>query len=302
MTKLLILSAPPASGKTFWIENFQRELSEKILVISPLRALANECKAKWNDSISVMTPEEYLLKQEAFDVVIFDEIHLLFYWGDSFRDRMWQAFYEISLNAQFIIGLTATFSDPMQEEIKKFQLHFEEIHWANFGNQSLKYLPNRYFKIPSKNLMSELIENANSGVKLVFCAYRNEVFDLSLKLESLGFKVWSCVGGEAHRMQEFLKSGDLPDYIVSTTVLSHGVNLPEIKEIYFLYPTKNVDFWVQMVARGGRRGQSYKVYALENPFGIPWNPFTNFLQVLLLRLKVCFNLGKRQIYLWFLKD
>lgn len=298
---LLILTSPPASGKTYWIQNFFLEIQKPILVISPLRALANECKEKWGTQVQVMTPEEWLYKKSFYEIVIFDEFHLLFYWGDSFRNMMWEAFYELSYNSSLIIGLTATYSLEMQGETKKFASHFDKIFWINHGNQCLKFAPERYIKVYSKKLMLKLCERQCRGVKLIFCAYRNEVDEVSRYLSKRGYKVWSCVGGEASKMNSYLKTGKAPDFIVSTTVLSHGVNLPEINEIYFLYQVKNLDFWIQMVARGGRRGQKYSVFAMENPNGISWNPLKNLFQLLLLHPELCFNLWKRQAQQWFLK-
>ena len=61
---LLILTAPPASGKTYLIENLIHHLGPSFIVMSPLRALANECLAKWGSRTKVVTPEEYLLNQD----------------------------------------------------------------------------------------------------------------------------------------------------------------------------------------------------------------------------------------------
>ena len=93
MNNLLIFTAPPASGKTYFIGNFLTHLNQIPLVICPLRALADECCAKWGEDCVVMTPEEWLRKKNRSKIVIFDEFHLYFYWGDSFRHSMWEACY-----------------------------------------------------------------------------------------------------------------------------------------------------------------------------------------------------------------
>ena len=53
------------------------------------------------------------------------------------------------------------------------------------------------------------------------------------------------------------------DCIFSTTTLSHGVNLPEIKKVFIDYEVKNFDFWLQMIGRGGRQGSDYQVYSTD---------------------------------------
>lgn len=288
MTKeLLLLTSPPASGKTFWIKSFKQALPYKsILVVSPLRALADECKKNWGKLISVMTPEEYLGKKGSWDVVIFDEFHLNFYWGDSFRPLMWEVFYEIVENTELTILLTATLTSEMEEEISLFSTHFDRIFWVNCGNQKLRTLPYSYIKFPHKiSLLDFLFKSPrNDGTKLIFCAYKKEVFELTASLKKQGFSVIPCVGGESKFMHQRLEECPFPEFIVATTVLSHGVNLPVIQKIFFLYEVKNLDFWIQMVARGGRRGEKFQVFSLEKPYLMKWNPLKNYWKLLSLKL------------------
>jgi ATP-dependent DNA helicase RecQ len=305
--QMLILTAPPASGKTFWIESFVAALgpAQQLLVISPLRALANECNDKWGDKIKTVTPEEWLAKGGEAEVVIFDEFHLYFYWGDSFRERMWEAFYGLAHAAQLAILLTATLSSEMLAEIKHFEAEFDQLHWCDLGNRQLLRPPAIYLQCPSSTWLRQLLlQNVvrDAGCALVFCAYRAEVRRMGEALERAGYRVWTCVGGEAQQFREKLQQESPPDFIVATTVLSHGVNLPRIYSIYFLYPVKNIDFWIQMVARGGRRGERYKVFALERPYGMKWNRFSNFFRVQLLDLKLRWQSMPRRIGQWFSKD
>lgn len=285
--KLLILTSPPASGKTYWIQSFQEQWAERLLVISPLRALANECIEKNGSTTDFMTPEEWMVKKTRREVVIIDEFHLFFYWGDTFRPVMWEAFFEISLHADLVILLTATLSPDMCDELKNFSLHFDEVNWLDRGNQRLKFFPSRYVKALSKEWILEEIRcsKKKESVKLIFCEYRNEVFQLEKELCSLGYQCISCVGGEASEMAKKLKDNPSPDFIISTTVLSHGVNLPDIQKIFFTYPLKNMDFWIQMVARGGRRGEKYEVYALERPYNLKYSRIKNIFILFLLTLR-----------------
>ena len=256
-------------------------------MISPLRALANECTTNNGSTTDFMTPEEWLVKKTQRKVVIIDEFHLFFYWGDTFRPKMWEAFYEMAETAELIIGLTATLSENMRTELTKFSCHFDEMIWIDRGNQKLKYLPVRYIKASSKEwILNEIrCSKKNESVKLIFCEFRHEVYQLEKELSESGFKCVGCVGGEAGSMGEKLKQIPHPDFIISTTVLSHGVNLPDIRKIFFTYSLKNLDFWIQMVARGGRRGETYEVFALEKPYNIKYSGLKNFFILLLLTLR-----------------
>jgi superfamily II DNA helicase RecQ len=302
----LTLIAPPASGKTYWIESFVRELAAKsVLIVSPLRALANECQDKWQGRIPIVTPEEWLLKTEngSAEIVIFDEFHLYLHWGDSFRPKMWEAFYGLASQARLVIVLTATMSPEMKKLLESFSLFYTQNILCDFGNRRLLHQPTLYRKAPDRTFIENLILMGprGPGVNLVFCQYRQEVFAWEQKLKKLGFRVWSCVGGEAKLMQQKMREEEVPDFIVATTVLSHGVNLPRISCIFFLYALHDVDFWIQMVARGGRRGEGYEVFAMENPHGIKWNRWTNFLAILVIGFKMKLHQYWSQIEEWFLK-
>lgn len=300
---LLIFTAPPAAGKTHLISRLIEDLNQLPLVISPLRALANECLTKWGATCVVMTPEEWLNKGTSHRVVILDEFHLFFYWGDSFRPRMWEAFFELVQKAELVILLTATLTDEMVGLIKNFGCHFDQMIWVNHGNQILKYRPQNYFKAFNKKWLEDYIltMDHSSCVNLIFCAYRSEVMIWETLLKAQGHRVWTCVGGEASLFSLKVQSERAPQFIVATTVLSHGVNLPNIGRIFFLYPVQNLDFWIQMVARGGRRGEAFEVFALENPRGIPFNPALNLLAILGLSFKMRLHQKVKQMQEWFLK-
>jgi len=299
---LLIITSPPASGKTYWIDQLAKVVGEKsLLIISPLRALADECKVKWDNRLVVMTPEEWCRSPVHHQIVIFDEFHLHFYWGDTFRPLMWEVFYELTGTSELTILLSATFSLEMQTQVVYFESQFDQMLWFDGGNQTLKYKPISYVKVPHRSWILHCLEQTPLScekVSVVFCAYRHETEKVGDWLRHQGFRVWTCVGGEAKKMQHLMQTEKAPHFIVCTTVLSHGVNLPEISNVYFLYPIQNIDFWIQMVARGGRSGNNYKVFGLEKPYGIKWSYWTNVLALLILGAKTYL----RQYHQWFLKE
>ena len=53
------------------------------------------------------------------------------------------------------------------------------------------------------------------------------------------------------------------DFIIATSVVSHGVNLPSIGRVIFLYRVQNTAHYIQMLGRGGRRGESVQYHVLN---------------------------------------
>ncbi|MFA5582805.1 MAG: helicase-related protein [Bacteriovoracaceae bacterium] len=300
MNTFLLLTSPPASGKTYWIERYFEKVAEKILVISPLKALAVELEEKWQGKISVRTPESYLLSPEEASIVIFDEFHLLFYWGDHFREGMWQAFFEISMNSSLCIGLTATFNDEILSRVKEWH-HFDQFLWFDAGNLKLKYEPSQITRFLNQKLHHDFIFLQDpEKTQVIFCEFREEVKTWVEKIREQGFSVLGCVGGETQSFTEKLKGGR-PQFIVSTTCLSHGVNLPIIEAVHFTYKVDNLDFWIQMTARGGRDGSAYRVYCSYLLKEVKLNFWTNLWRNFKLMIWIKFHqmiLGMDQ---WFLK-
>ncbi len=302
MCDFLILTSPPASGKTFWIESFAQSYEGSLLVISPLRALADECREMWGNRITVMTPEEWLGKKNFSDVVIMDEFHLLFYWGDTFRHVMWEVFESLSSEAKLVIGLTATLPEDIKERVATFSCHFDSLHWIDMGNQTLRWLPENYFQVSRDLLTRCALFLPHKGTSILFCEFRKEVLDWEKCLRDEGYSTWSCRGGEAPLFREKIKNESPPDFIISTSVLSHGVNLPPITRVFLSYSIKNRDFWVQMIARGGRRGEKYEVFALEPPYSLRWSRGKNLFKTGILHLKTFLPLLRHQLQECFLKE
>ena len=302
MNHLVVITAPPAAGKTYLISSLIEEMQESPLVLAPLRALVDECSHRWQERAIVRTPEAWLANPISRNLVIIDEFHLNFYWGDSFRPAMWEAFYGACSEADIVILLTATLNQEAQNYISSLS-PITSVRWLNYGNQCLKNKPQNYLKFSSLKVLRDCILQLGktSDGHLIFCHYRNEVLWWEEHLKLRGFTVWTCLGGEASSFAKKVQNEKPPQFIVATTVLSHGVNLPQIKHVYFTYPIRNIDFWIQMVARGGRRGEAFKVYGLEAPVGLQWSRMTNFLAIQWIELKMELQVLKEKLSTWFLK-
>src|SRR5690606_19935773 len=124
----------------------------------------------------------------------------------------------------------------------------------NAGNRQLKHRPRKYYGYleSQKNLMRDnlvwgLYTNSTPHTTLLFCKYREEVATWVDFFNALDIGALGCVGGEASLFQQRLEQNPNVRVIVATSVLSHGVNLPQIGAVFITYPLKNRDFWIQMV-------------------------------------------------------
>jgi superfamily II DNA or RNA helicase len=310
---LWLMIAPPAWGKTYRLLDLFRKRSDVLYIfVSPLRALANEFNEKispqfqsllieghknWqqflgDEQVVIVTPElilGQLFRLNRVDrpiLFILDEFHLYSYWGTTFRESMWETLIEIALTEKPILAMTATYGQ-LEENffINQLKNQIEIIVKIDQGNQRLLYPPSE-IRLISPNLRGKIkyfvlheLEKKKRGSVLFFVEYRSLVQEYEKIFSSLGFRVLSCVGGEAAQFSLKLQQFPDPDLIIATTVLSHGVNLPKISSILFSYELKNDDFWIQMVGRGGRKGETYNLYTFDKRKISYWSKLKSFVKL-----------------------
>ncbi|OUR96180.1 hypothetical protein A9Q84_07410 [Halobacteriovorax marinus] len=320
-----LMLAPPGWGKTTLILNIYEEFNGKIVFISPLKALACEFfkrashlkgvySLSSNDSkedakklfieskkaMLVLTAEklsdDIIARSSDENILfIFDEFHLFYYWGQSFRPILFEKLMAAANNSAQMLGLTATMDPALLETWKNdFNLAVENMYLLNLGNQKLLNIPTKIynFSLLSKMVFyryffREVFFNDQAKTILFFCRYRRDVemwldFSKRRNLNAIG-----CVGGAVEDFIRDLEENPSPRCIFSTSALSHGVNLPTITQVFIDYPVDNKDFWIQMVGRGGRDGTSFQVFEQEKK---SWSSIGNLYHSMLLFIKDLFLL------------
>lgn len=326
----LLMLAPPGWGKTYLLLDLFKNDSKRFVFISPLRALAEEFYEKAHEIIPTFKVNKRIEATEAFDsfykkdrclivltpemidqnflsflehteervVVIFDEFHLFYYWGESFRPILWEILMGVAISRASILGLSATMNDHYLSLWKRdFCLNFDQLFLFDLGNQTLKNIPKENFWFPVrfkklfiKRFIFELRKNQGK-ILLFFCSRRKEVdfwlgFCERQKICALG-----CKGGEVLKFIEELKELPKPRCIFSTTALSHGVNLPSISKVFINYRVGNLDFWLQMVGRGGRNGEPFEIFSFDSYLLGKRRGLLTFLRVVLFHFSKIFCLG-----------
>jgi superfamily II DNA or RNA helicase len=257
--------------------------SEKNIFLAGGEQPLEECMRKFLDSRKAFLVATMELLSEDFleacslqnenILFILDEFHLFYHWGESFRPVLHDRFLAILETQSPVLGITATMSSDLLLKLKSdIEYHSEIWFHIDYGNHQLHRQPLKihYFnpshpQLFSRALWRELRMKDDNDVYLVFCSYRSEVDELVSRSNRMGLKSLGCVGGEVESfLQNLENAGEKLDCIFSTTTLSHGVNLPQIKKVFINYEVKNYDFWLQMSGRGGRLGGEYEVYTMDS--------------------------------------
>jgi ATP-dependent DNA helicase RecQ len=254
------------------LRNFFKDLQKKTNFY--LIVTSNQCQEEffhWFESL------------KSRPIVVIDEFHLIHQWGQTFRPNLLDIFFDFSIRGGTIFALTATLSEEFFKTIKNdYQFSFDHIYQFTIGNHQLKYSPEKiyYFAIHCAQHLHKIFhyqllfkhhiknidpnrQEENKGTLLYFCSKRSQVDIYVERYRRLGIKVLGCKSGEVEHFRDELIKGSTPLAIFATTCLSHGVNLPPISNVFINDPNINKDIWIQMMGRGGRNGEAYKVYTLD---------------------------------------
>ncbi len=305
-----LVMAPPGFGKTYKTLNAIKKFKRKVIFIFPLRALCEEVfiEAKKME-INVCKIKSYqqgcdlvIATSESFNsysskcrlanyLIILDEFHLTYNWGESFRFELIRCWEFVATLDNPVILLSATMSKKNLVAVgEELNLNFELSYFINLGNLKLKNIPSKVIFYPSylKRSLYSRIEflSHGDGATLIFCKFRNEVAMWEKLLKRKGYKVISCVGGEAQEFMARLSVHKKWDFIIATSVVSHGVNLPIIKRIYFTYKVLEKDQYLQMVGRGGRDGGSFECVGMNSDLVSKKYLLYNFIHIMITSVVV----------------
>lgn len=289
------LLASPAWGKTTLIRKiYQEKYYKRILFMSPLVALNLEFKSKlleekipvldltrenseqslknisW-DGVVIATPEKVLqcnfvsIVESWADLIVVDEFHLHLMW-QSFRPKLEESWLWLAVVPKNILLLSGTFNWDKWSVSQYGQLWLENAHnycKLDLHENNLLCMPVKEWifssskKWPVLILLKIILLFTNRFKILIFLPKREQVQNWARWCRKYDLSCLSCVGGMSLQFMEKLKTDPNPSLILSTSVLSHGVNLPARDIIVILGNLWQEELWRQMKSRGGRKGEKY---------------------------------------------
>jgi hypothetical protein len=269
----VLLTAPPAWGKTQLVLQLAA-FYKKPLYLCPLRAVVEELKAhlpsELQGKLTLMTPEEYIYskKNASFDLYIFDEAHLIWLWGESFREALLECWYELSLRSEPLLLLSGTLD--VEGLLQKpwgleERIYLNSAWHVDLGNYTLLFPPAKTYLFPPLCIyvLKILFCVEQVGATLLFVDQRSHVNRWVRWATYKKIPVLGCVGGEASAFVSALGKSH-PRLIVATSVLSHGVNLPALKRVVIYgHKEPSKELLLQMIGRGGRKRETYHLWIVK---------------------------------------
>lgn len=215
----------------------------KLLYVSPER-LQND------ETIS-------LLKSVEISFFVVDEAHCISHWGHDFRvdyrnlHIIKEQFPNIGMHA-----FTATATTHVQKDIVQ-QLRFKnpKIHIAPVDRPNLTYR-----MMPRDSIIkqvTEIIEKHLNEPGIIYCLRRDDVDNISAKLNQLGYKNLPYHAGLTDEIRhlhqdKFLK--EEVDIIVATVAFGMGIDRSNIRFVIHAAMPKSIEYFHQETGRAGRDG------------------------------------------------
>lgn len=292
-----IIIAPTGWGKTSLVFDLCKR--DKVVFISPLRIIAEEvydrakktlntfylknsedvlafCRSK--RGLLVTTVEKVLQFQELLYgrelLFVLDEFHLFWLW-QSFRPSLEEILMGVCSHSERLMALSATFGPELIERAGGyFHGHYIKQHVIDLSKSqpSKKVLRDRCtFYLSKKRFlkMASFIIQRDGINSLYFVRSRKEVDFVGEYFRRQGLNVLTCKGGQVGQFYEELTKACSPFVIVSTSALSHGANLPVLRNVFISYSVSASEMFYQMKGRGGRDNKGFSFYH-RNQGQIEW--------------------------------
>ncbi|WLQ05022.1 RecQ family ATP-dependent DNA helicase [Arthrobacter oryzae] len=224
--------------------------------------------AERGEAVFVFLAPEQLAKADtverlaALDVQLFvvDEAHCVSSWGHDFRpDYLRLGEVREQLGNPPVVGLTATASPPVREEIQQ-RLHMVDplvlVHGFDRPNIRLEIIRHHTDKDKRRAVVKQVAELKGPG--LLYAATRKDTEAYAAKLSALGLRAAAYHAGRKQRErdrvhQQFLD--DELDVVVATTAFGMGIDKPNVRFVIHADIPDSLDSYYQEIGRSGRDGQ-----------------------------------------------
>jgi len=282
----LICQSPTGSGKSLIFEKMAQKPGNKMLLVTPLIALGLQQEKKLkslglkvsfrsgppseNTSVWIVSPETLfrgaflsaarILKRWRPDLLVVDECHCFWDWGESFRPEF---FWIPSLVTKFEIShslwLTATLSLDAKERLRAV---LPEPLFEIGGFELPKHLSLRVLNVPleaRESFLRRWLEKRATTRGLVFVNTRRQAHELYDQLVSWGLipeVYFSRLSAEERKNFSLRIERVQPDVLIATSAFGMGMDYDFLDWVLFWQPSFSMTDLAQRLGRVARKGQA----------------------------------------------
>jgi ATP-dependent DNA helicase RecQ len=199
-----------------------------------------------------------LLQSVPLSFFVIDEAHCISHWGHNFREEyrqlgiIKQNFDNIPVHA-----FTATATPAVQKDIiAQLRLQAPHVYVGNVDRPNLSYrvLPRSGSALPQ---IIDVIDKHPNEPGIIYCLRRDDVDEISKKLNELGYRNLPYHAGLADgtrkkNQDEF--SSEKVNLMVATIAFGMGVDRSNIRYVVHAAMPKSIEHYQQETGRAGRDG------------------------------------------------
>ena len=216
----------------------------KLLYLSPERLLIEHTRE--------------LLKSVKISFFVVDEAHCISHWGHNFREEYRKlSFIKEEFNNIGIHAFTATATLQVQQDIvTQLRLEAPHIYVGSVDRSNLSYRVLQRSGQPIRHIV-EVIKKHPDEPGIIYCLKRDDVNEISQKLNDLGFSNLpyhaGLSAGERKKNQDEFSSENI-SLIVATIAFGMGVDRSNIRYVIHAAMPKSIEHYQQETGRAGRDG------------------------------------------------
>src|SRR3989338_6423158 len=216
----------------------------KLLYLSPERLLIEHTRE--------------LLKSVKISFFVVDEAHCISHWGHNFREEYRKlSFIKEEFNNIGIHAFTATATLQVQQDIvTQLRLEAPHIYVGSVDRSNLSYRVLQRSGQPIRHIV-EVIKKHPDEPGIIYCLKRDDVNEISQKLNDLGFSNLpyhaGLSAGERKKNQDEFSSENI-SLIVATIAFGLGVYRSNIRYVIHAAMPKSIEHYQQETGRAGRDG------------------------------------------------
>ncbi|PIE24937.1 MAG: hypothetical protein CSA62_01735 [Planctomycetota bacterium] len=247
------------------------DLAEKRQVMRELEAGALDLLLVAPERLRLARFLDYLEQLPPTRIVV-DEAHCISQWGHDFRPdyrrigELRQRFEQLPISA-----LTATATPAVRQDIQEqLQLRSPVEVLTGFDRPQLRFEVHPAPTQAEKARIAVQILEAASGLRLVYCATRRGVDELTLQLQQRGIQARAYHAGlpdpaRSAAQEAFLEApASGLEVLVATNAFGMGVDKPDVRLVLHYDMPGSIESYYQEAGRAGRDGEAARCVLLEH--------------------------------------
>lgn len=199
-----------------------------------------------------------------------DEAHCISQWGHNFRpDYLKLAIIARQLNAERVLGLTATATPAVQQDIcDAFEITKDDVICTEFYRPNL-HIRSQIVTEPERlDLLIERLKKEKLGATIIYVTLQKTAESVAAAVASAGLEAKAYHAGldseKRHKIQEWFMNG-ANKIVVATIAFGMGIDKSDIRYVYHFNAPKSIESYAQEIGRAGRDGEVSRCEMLLAP-------------------------------------